>query len=160
MNLRKACNGDVVFIANLIKEGSREGHFSDAFFSLTDMEILKYVLVAVSYNRTYIDTNNILKTDVFVYQDYDDVNKGFCWITTNETSKEIEILMLYVVDKFRKKGIASNMINSVTNFYEKNTISARLYRKSEIMLNILLKSGFEKIEHNAKDSIKLIKMAK
>lgn len=68
--------------------------------------------------------------------------------------------MLYVVDKFRKKGIASNMINSVTNFYEKNTISARLYRKSEIMLNILLKSGFEKIENSAKDSIKLIKMAK
>lgn len=88
MSLRKACNGDVVFIANLIKEGSRAGHFSDAFFSLTDMEILKYVLVAVSYNRTYIDTNNILKTDVFVYQDYDDVNKGFCWITTNETSKK------------------------------------------------------------------------
>lgn len=163
MSLRKACNGDVVFIADLIKKGSREGHFSDAFVSLSDVMILQYVATAVLYNRTYIDAknkNSYLKTDVFVYQDYDDFNKGFCWVTTNEKSKEIEIMMLYVIDKFRKKGIARNMINSVTNFYEKNTLSARLYYKSEIMLNILLKSGFERKEHSAKDSIKLIKMAK
>ncbi len=69
---------------------------------------------------------------------------GFVW-TVKNTNTEFEIYLLAVDTQARKTGIGSQLLNhAICTIPSNNKIVARLYKASNVMMDMMIKLGFTK----------------
>ena len=118
--------------------------------SLSDKEYEKYDTVKASINALNImkniDVNNekvnphLLKPNSYVTN-----NKVVAFLLFNVMYEKCEIVDIFVLKEYRNKGIASKLINEITNDYTVDNITLEVSMLNKNAINLYEKLGFKKI---------------
>lgn len=89
-------------------------------------------------------------------------NKNVGFVIFDIIYDRCEIIDIFTIDNFRKKGIATKLINEIVNDYDVNNITLEVNSNNESAINLYKKLGFEKVAirrkyYNSEDALLMLK---
>ncbi|NMM42798.1 GNAT family N-acetyltransferase [Pseudoalteromonas arctica] len=150
-----ATEHDVDFIFQSVLNEAKVGHFNQDFLlPMTHTGLKKQIVDSIhtGYSPT---ASGVVPSKFYVYKK-NNKQVGFYWVI--EDSKNVfELYMISVVTSERKQGIGASLLSHAESEFIGFKVKARLYHPSNIMLAMLVKSGFKRGVKQGKNTIHLSK---
>lgn len=104
-----------------------------------DTSSLKDIFKEYQVNYSFVDSD-FLKIYSYVTND-----KVVAFLLFNVMYEKCEIVDIFVLKEYRNKGIASKLINEITNDYTVDNITLEVSMLNKSAINLYEKLGFKKI---------------
>lgn len=104
-----------------------------------DISSLKDIFKEYQKNYSFVDSD-FLKIYSYVTND-----KVVAFLLFNVMYEKCEIVDIFVLKEYRNKGIASKLINEITNDYTVDNITLEVSMLNKSAINLYEKLGFKKI---------------
>lgn len=104
-----------------------------------DISSLKDIFNEYQENYSFVDSD-FLKIYSYVTND-----KVVAFLLFNVMYEKCEIVNIFVLKEYRNKGIASKLINEITNDYTVDNITLEVSMLNKNAINLYEKLGFKKI---------------
>ena len=145
LNIRKGERADAVWISNLLKDGSRDGHFLYTVAHQAD-DLLESIFQNGGLSIFKLRDNlqepvaQFVKADILVAELY---NSAASFLILLIENNKIELHLAATKKQFRRKGCFSALVEHVIKNYRGSyKIFARCYKKSTWAIKALKSKGF------------------
>ncbi len=134
---------DTQFIFESILAEAANGHFNaDYQLPETHAGLNHQICSSITSGKNPARHNVISQSAIYIFLD-NDCPIGFSWVVETDVKGERELYLLVVSPSHRSKGIGKHLVSkTISHFPPKTKFIARLYSKSMLMSQMLIKMGF------------------